>query len=63
MDKIKKVIQGKIPCCLMFVDDIVLVEKNMEEVNNMLDEWKLAFEGTGLVIARNKTDYDFGGRY
>jgi hypothetical protein len=30
---------------MMFANDIVLVGENLEEVNNRLDEWRLALEG------------------
>jgi len=39
-----------------------LVGKNLEEVNNRLNEWRLALEGKGFRICRNKTEYDFGGK-
>jgi hypothetical protein len=29
---------------MMFADDIVLVGKNLEEVNNRLNDWRLALE-------------------
>jgi len=41
----------------MFADDIVLVGENREEVNQMLDVWRLALEGKGLRISRSKTNY------
>jgi hypothetical protein len=37
MDEVTKDIQGKIPWCMFFADDIVLVGKNLEEINR-LDE-------------------------
>jgi hypothetical protein len=66
MDEITNVIQGKVPWYMIFADDIVLVGKNLVEVNNKLDEWRLVLEGKGFRIIRNKTEYidfDFGGRY
>jgi len=42
---------------MMFVDDIVLVAENLEEVDNRLDEWKLVLEGKGLRSSRNKTEW------
>jgi hypothetical protein len=55
--------QGEIPWCMIFADDIVWVVENLE-VNNRLDE--LALERKGLRINKNKieyVEYDFGGRY
>lgn len=47
----------------MFADDIVLIGENLEDVNNRLDEWRLALEEKSLRISRNKIeyiDYEFG---
>jgi len=33
MDKSTKEIQGKVPWCIMFADDIVLVGENLKKVN------------------------------
>jgi hypothetical protein len=38
MNEIMRDIQGDVPWCMMFADDIVLVEKNLEEFNNSLDK-------------------------
>lgn len=42
---------------MFFAHDIVLVDDNLEDVNNSLDKWRLALEGRGLRISRNKTQY------
>ncbi|KAL4107958.1 hypothetical protein QTP88_018227 [Uroleucon formosanum] len=58
-------IQGEVPWCMMFADDIVLIGENLEDVNNRLNESRLAIEGKGLRISRNKTEYieyAFGGK-
>jgi len=57
MDEVSKEIQGDIPWCMMFADDIVLIGENLEVVNNRLNEWRLALEEKGLRISRNKTEY------
>jgi len=66
MDEVTKAIQGDhVPKCMMLADNIVLTGENLEEVNNRLDEWRLALEGMELRICRNKTEYteyDFGGK-
>jgi hypothetical protein len=36
MTKVTKEIQGEIPWCIIFTEDIVLVGENLEEVNNKL---------------------------
>jgi hypothetical protein len=42
---------------MMFVDYIVLVGGNLEEINNRFDKWRLALQGKGLRISKNKTEY------
>ncbi|KAL4149333.1 hypothetical protein QTP88_003299 [Uroleucon formosanum] len=39
MDELTKEIQGEVPWCMMFADDIGLIEENVEDVNNRLNEW------------------------
>lgn len=39
---------------MMFANDIELIGLNLEEVNNMLDKWRLAFEEKKLRIRRTK---------
>lgn len=43
---------------VMFANDTVLAGENREEINNKLDEWKLAHHFLGenrLMITRSKT--------
>jgi hypothetical protein len=30
---------------MMFADDMILVGENLEDINNRLDEWRLALKG------------------
>jgi len=44
--------------CTVFEKIItVLVGKNLEEVSNRLNEWRLALGGKGMRISKNKTEY------
>jgi hypothetical protein len=64
IDGVTKNILGVVPWLTMFANDIVLLGENLEEVNNRLNELRLALEGKGLRISRNKTEYiqyEFGG--
>jgi len=38
MDEVTKEIQGEEPWCMIFVDDIVLIEENLDEKSNRLDK-------------------------
>ena len=44
MDEITKDIQGEVPWCMLFADDIVLIGEISEEVNGSLEEWREALE-------------------
>ncbi|GKF66251.1 retrovirus-related pol polyprotein LINE-1, partial [Tanacetum coccineum] len=48
-------IHEDIPWCLIFADDIVLVSKSAEGLNNRLENWREALEDNGLRINREKT--------
>lgn len=56
MHRVTKELQGEIPRCMMYADDIVLGEENLK-VNNRLDEWRLVFKGKRLSISRSETEY------
>ena len=64
MEEISKSIWETVSWYMIFADDIALVAKTGEEVNNKLDEWREALEGKGLRISRTKTKIlccDFSG--
>jgi hypothetical protein len=65
MDEVTKEIQGEVPWCMLFADDIVLVGENREEVRQRLDVWRSVMEGKGLRINISKTEcieYEFDER-
>ncbi|GLS47117.1 hypothetical protein GCM10007884_51210 [Methylobacterium brachythecii] len=57
MDDLSRNIQDKVPWCMLFADDIVLVDESREGVNIKLETWREALESKGLKISRNKTEY------
>ncbi|KAK9069524.1 hypothetical protein SSX86_011428 [Deinandra increscens subsp. villosa] len=57
MDEVTKSIQEDIPWCMLFADDIVLVEESKQRLNDKLEEWRAALESKGLRISRSKTEY------
>jgi hypothetical protein len=44
MDEITRDIQGSIPWCMLFADDVVLVDETRAGVNGKLELWKDALE-------------------
>ncbi|XP_071713187.1 uncharacterized protein [Rutidosis leptorrhynchoides] len=63
LDELSQRIQGSIPWCLIFADDIVLVSESQDELNIRLEQWRNALEQNGLRISRLKSEYlrcDYG---
>ncbi|XP_071694385.1 secreted RxLR effector protein 78-like [Rutidosis leptorrhynchoides] len=63
LDDLSQRIQGSIPWCLIFADDIVLVSESQDELNRRLEQWRNALEQNGLRISRLKSEYlrcDYG---
>ncbi|KAJ0456145.1 putative RNA-directed DNA polymerase [Helianthus annuus] len=64
LDELSKSIQESVPWCLLFADDIVLIEESKQSLKARLEEWRIALECKGLRISRSKTEYlycDFSG--
>ncbi|XP_022004358.1 uncharacterized protein LOC110901883 [Helianthus annuus] len=64
LDELSKSIQESVPWCLLFADDIVLIEESKQSLNVRLEDWRVALECKGLRISRSKTEYlycDFSG--
>lgn len=57
MDEVTGSIQDDIPWCMMFADDIVLIDETREGVNNKLEVWRDTLESKGFRISRSKTEY------
>ncbi|WP_288845549.1 reverse transcriptase domain-containing protein, partial [uncultured Paraburkholderia sp.] len=57
IDELTKHIQKTILECMLFADDIVLIDDTRERVNTKLEAWKEALESKGFKISRNKTEY------
>ena len=63
MDEVTRGIQGDIPWCMLFADDVVLVDESQAGVNRKLELWRQILESKGFRISRTKTEYmrcDFG---
>ncbi|GKA70278.1 ataxia telangiectasia mutated family protein [Tanacetum coccineum] len=57
LDELTRGIQKSITWCLIFADDIVLVLKTPEGLNERLEQWRKALEDKGLRVSREKTKY------
>jgi len=57
MDELTKGIQDEIPWCMLFADDIVLIDETREGVNTKLERWRDTLEGKGFRLSRSKTEY------
>ncbi|XP_019248770.1 PREDICTED: uncharacterized protein LOC109228041 [Nicotiana attenuata] len=64
MDALTHHIQGEMPWCMLFADDIVLIDETQDGVNERLEIWRHTFESKGFKLSRTKTEYvecKFGG--
>ena len=57
MDELTSHIQEKVPWCMLFADDIVLINESRDVVNVKLKRWQKALESKGFKISRTKTEY------
>ncbi|GMP81861.1 hypothetical protein CsSME_00036427 [Camellia sinensis var. sinensis] len=57
MDELTRNIQDDVPWCMLFADDIVLVDKTREGVNTKLEIWRKTLKSKGFRISRTKTEY------
>ena len=57
MDELTKHIQDEVPWCMLFADDIVLVDETRAGINHKLELWRETLEGKGFRLSRSKTEY------
>ncbi|KAG2638086.1 hypothetical protein PVAP13_2NG570220 [Panicum virgatum] len=66
MDEVTRDIQGDIPWCMLFADDVVLVNESRAGVNRKLELWRQTLESKSFRLSRTKTEYmrcDFGATH
>ncbi|XP_070019776.1 uncharacterized protein [Nicotiana sylvestris] len=57
MDALTHHIQGEVPWCMIFADDIVLIDETRGDVNERLEVWRHALESKGFKLSRTKMEY------
>ncbi|XP_055802220.1 uncharacterized protein LOC129871346 [Solanum dulcamara] len=56
-DQLTRQIQGEVPWCMLFADDIVLIDETHNGVNDKLEGWRQTLESKGFKLSRTKTEY------
>jgi hypothetical protein len=57
MDEVTRDIQGGIPWCMLFADDVVLMDESMTGVDRKLKLWRRTLKAKGFKLSRYKIEY------
>jgi hypothetical protein len=57
MDEVTRDIQGGIPWCMLFADDVILVDESRMEVDQKLELCRRTLKVKSLRFSRSKTEY------
>ncbi|XP_070022655.1 secreted RxLR effector protein 78-like [Nicotiana sylvestris] len=57
MDVLTHHIQGEVPWCMLFADDIVLIDETRSGINERLEVWRQALGSKGFKLSRTKMEY------
>jgi hypothetical protein len=57
MNEVTRDIQGGIPRCMLFADDVILVDESRTWVDQKLKLWRRTLEAKGFKLSRSKTEY------
>jgi hypothetical protein len=57
MDEVTRDIQGGIPWCMLFADDVVLVDESRTGVDQKLELWRRTLDAKGFWLSRSKMEY------
>jgi len=57
MDELTRGIQDELPWCMLFADDIILIDETRVVVNTKLERWRDTLEAKGFRLSRSKTEY------
>lgn len=64
VDEVTKSIQGEVPWCMLFSDNVIFIDESKFGMNEKLERWRRVLESKGFRISRGKTEYmqcKFGG--
>nr|XP_009609243.1 uncharacterized protein LOC104103071 [Nicotiana tomentosiformis] len=57
LDMLTRNIQGEVPWCMLFADEIVVIDETRGEINAKLEVWRQTLESKGFKLSRPKTEY------
>ncbi|XP_070034892.1 uncharacterized protein [Nicotiana tomentosiformis] len=57
MDALTHHIQGDVPWCMLFADDMVMIDESRASVNERLEVWRQALKSKGFKLSKTKTEY------
>jgi hypothetical protein len=57
MDEVTRDIQDGIPWCMLFANNVILVDESRTEVDQKLELWRRTLEAKGFSLSRSKTEY------
>ena len=57
MDELTKEILDEIPRCILFTDDIVLIDETKDVIDDKLEQWRHTLESRRFRLSSSKTKY------
>jgi hypothetical protein len=57
MDNVTREIQSGIPWCMLFTDDVILVDESRTRVDQKLELWRWTLEAKYFRLSKSKTEY------
>jgi len=57
MDELTREIHDEVPWCMLFDDDIILIDETRDGPNDKLDKWRHTLESRGFRLNRSKIKY------
>jgi len=57
MDELTREIQDEVPWCMLFADDIELIDETRDGLNDKLEKQRHTLESRGFRLSRSETEY------